>query len=598
MQDKRPLPARLLSTFKRFPYPVFVSAAGTTAALLLVDAKEGEKLLLKIIAVCLLALPLFISSKVLSEKQGRSGGMGDHFLSLLIAVTAMGYFFCLGDLEDYGTILRHVLWSVASYLLLLLFPFYRRDEEETAWHFNASLVQAFSLGAAWAIVLFLGLSAALAGINYLFAVKVPPETYTRLWVVMTEGVGVIVFLSAVPIAVYSVRYDLRQLKRTEGFLRFVLVPLVCLYLMILYAYAGKIIVATSWPKGGVAGFILGFSAVGIISYLLLYPFQKNLLGNLTTFFLKRFFPLLIPLSCLLFLAVWRRVSDYGITESRYWGIASAFWLGGLALYFTFSPRKDRRIIPASVFCIALAASFGPWGVLSISERSQVARLNHILERAGLLTDGHLKPGAKAPDLTDQWEVSQIVSYLHKIGRIDAVIDLSGGKIGPQDPPAEIMQKIGMVYRPDQESRRSFYFYSVRNNAVDIDGFDLLWEFNLKRGSESVTPFEGKIPLQFILSGGLRQVRVVSGKIPVATLDFGAFSDALLAEYPDKGNSEVPRERMRLNSGEGERELRVMVTSINGSIENKKATVNEVSGLLLLKTGHANSPDQPTTGKQP
>lgn len=585
MQDRQPLPARLLGTFKRFPYPVIVSALVTTAALLFFDTKGEEKLLLKIIAVCLLALPLFISAKVLSEKRGRSGGVVDA-LSLLIAVIAIGYFFYSGVTEPYGAMVRHILWLVASYLLLFLLPFYRHDEEETAWHFNASLVQAFGLGATWTIVLFFGLAAALAGIDYLFAVTVPPQLYARLWVVMTGAVGVIIFLSAVPPAVSSVRYDLRQLKRAEGFLYFILVPLVSLYLIILYAYAGKIIVAMSWPKGGVAGFILGFSAVGIISYLLLYPFQKNHLGNLSVFFLKRFFPLLIPLSGLLFMAVWRRVNDYGITESRYLGVASAFWLCGLALYFTFSSRKDRRIVPASLLWLALSASFGPWGVLSVAERSQVARMNHILERAGLLIDGRLKPGATAPDLTDQREIGQIVSYLHKIGRINALIALSGGTITPQDPPAEIMQKIGIAYRPNQELHRFFNLYSGRNDAININGFDLLWEFTLRRSSENATPIEKKIPLQFILSGGLQQVQVVSGKMPVATLDFAAFSDALLAEYPDQnGSLKIPQERMLLNSGVGERELRVMVRSIAGSIENKKATVNEVSGLLLLKTAH-------------
>jgi hypothetical protein len=46
-----------------------------------------------------------------------------------------------------------------------------------------------------------------------------------------------------------------------------------------------------------------------------------------------FHAVLVPLIVMLFLAFWRRVSEYGITESRYLGLALVAWLGILVLYY-------------------------------------------------------------------------------------------------------------------------------------------------------------------------------------------------------------------------------------------------------------------------
>ena len=101
----------------------------------------------------------------------------------------------------------------------------------------------------------------------------------------------------------------------------------------LYLYAGKILLAASWPKGGVAGYIIGFCGAGIATYVLVTPRRGREEFPLVRFFERVFWPLLVPLAALQFLAVWRRVSEYGLTESRYLGLVLSVWMVGVALYY-------------------------------------------------------------------------------------------------------------------------------------------------------------------------------------------------------------------------------------------------------------------------
>src|SRR5690606_3825899 len=82
---------------------------------------------------------------------------------------------------------------------------------------------------------------------------------------------------------------------------------------------------------------------------------------------------------LLILAIYKRVDDYGITESRYILISLAIWLSFITGYFIIKGQEQIRIIPISLMFIALITTFGPWGISAISKNSQQNRLEKILK---------------------------------------------------------------------------------------------------------------------------------------------------------------------------------------------------------------------------
>lgn len=583
-----PLIARFPATIRRFPLVMAASVIGTAAGSCLVDSSPYASICKKGLTVALLILPLLFCARILAERRGQKGYRPDP-LSMAIAGAALLYFFLLGDFSAYGAINRHALWTAAAYLLVLLIPFYRPGEEEEYWHYAASLAFGFAIAVSWAFALFAGISAAFAGIDYLLAVKIPAEAYLRLWIVMAGFVGVAIFLAAVPADLGEARNPAPQSKLLDGFIRFILVPLVVLYLLILYIYAGKIILQGSWPKGGVAGFILGFSGVGIVAYQLTYGFAGTVTATFQARFRKYFFPCVLPLTVLLLLSVWRRISEYGVTETRYFGVTAALWLAGVSLYYIFSRKKDLRVVPASICLVLLLASFGPWGALSLSERSQVARLKELLEQAGLLANDTLQPPKTPAKSGALAEINTTIAYLHRIGHIRALSAWSGGKIVAGDTPEKIAAKLGIPYTLHGEERGTYFNYNVKQDeGAAIAGYRHLWELEFYTYGSGESPETWRITddrrvLRLKPEDGLRKLRIIGpeGVPESGVVDLTAFVAGLLREFPaNTGNSSLPAAKLVIDLPRGNERVRFVISQINGSVVDGKPEIHHIKGFML------------------
>lgn len=571
--------SRFSVTVRRFYYAIAASAVMTAAALFLVGSTDDKPMLmLRLFIVSALALPLLINARLRQEKTG-SGA----YLQLLILLAAALYFLLMGDAKGHAFVLRNSIWVFCSYLLILLFPFIGKGEEEDAWLLDQAHLQAFLIGFVWAFVLFLGLVAALAGMDYLLAVKIPSDFYLRLWIVMAGFVGVLVYLSALPPDLTTLRQDVIRPRMLDGFIRNVLVPLVVIYLFILYAYAAKIILKGSWPKGGVAGFILGFCGVGILTYMLLKPVDSERSARHVGLFRRFFFPLVLPLTVMLFLSVWRRVTEYGVTEIRYFGMASAFWLASVALYFTVSRKKDFRVLPASIVLISLVVSFGPWGALSVSAASQTERLRHMLEKAGLLLNGQLQNIKDAPSGKELVQINQTIKYLHNIGRTDQLVKWSGGKISLDNQPKDIAAKLGIRYELYDVRNNSNYFSfqsiaASENNAFMTHGYRYFWQISLfgQTAARNVRLDDKLAPLLVNLKDNGRHITVSSAGRQIADFDLGSLVNRLISEGPNSG--QIPQEKLVLVSEN--KEVRLVITNINGSMKDGKPVSSFLSGFLF------------------
>jgi hypothetical protein len=64
-------------------------------------------------------------------------------------------------------------------------------------------------------------------------------------------------------------------KGLKIFTYYILLPIVFVYLAILYAYLAKILISWDWPQGWVSKLILGFAGTGTFSLLLLHPLNHQ-----------------------------------------------------------------------------------------------------------------------------------------------------------------------------------------------------------------------------------------------------------------------------------------------------------------------------------
>lgn len=367
--------------FVRFPLETIIALICAFVWCLILDRErelEGTAEMIKFILVGNLALTLILSVDLYSEAY--SIDLPKKWILRVIALAfCIGLFFWLKpnfyDADKY----RIAMLAFAFHLLVAFAPFIRRGSLEGFWEYNKSLFLRFLASALYAGVLYIGLAAALATINALFNVKVDWVVYMQLFALVVAGFSPIFFLGGVP-SVQDLNSDEVQYpKGLKLFTQYVLIPLMTIYLAILLVYEVKIIIDWEFPKGMVSLLILGYAVFGILSLLLIYPIRNKEGFGWIKLFSKFFYLMMIPLVILLFLAIGKRVSNYGITESRYILICLAAWLSLIILYFLISKKQNIKVIPASLCVLALLAVYGPQSAFSVSRYSQQSRLRSLME---------------------------------------------------------------------------------------------------------------------------------------------------------------------------------------------------------------------------
>ncbi|MBK8749028.1 MAG: DUF4153 domain-containing protein [Saprospiraceae bacterium] len=144
-------------------------------------------------------------------------------------------------------------------------------------------------------VLFLGIAAAFAAMDALFNVNIESTTYLQVFIILSCLYNTFFVLGGVkaPLTAYEVSTEYPNSLKI--FTQFVLIPLMLLYLVILYAYMFKIIVQWSLPKGWVSNLVLCFSIAGILAFLLVYPIREEINSKWVKTYSRVFYFALLPL---------------------------------------------------------------------------------------------------------------------------------------------------------------------------------------------------------------------------------------------------------------------------------------------------------------
>jgi hypothetical protein len=204
-----------------------------------------------------------------------------------------------------------------------------------------------------------------------------------------------------------------EINRFFSFLiRYIAVPFICIYFLILYAYSVKVLIHFSdWPKGMICWMVIGFSTFGYITYIFSKPYSEE--GNIVRLF-RRYFPLaVIPQLAMLAYAISLRISQYDLTMNRYFVVIFGLWLLGISLYLTISRRQSLAIITASLTLLSLLISIWPWSVFSFPFARQETRLMQYLETAKILQDGKIVPLKSERDISKELstDIASGIEYL-------------------------------------------------------------------------------------------------------------------------------------------------------------------------------------------
>lgn len=398
------------ATLKRFPFEVLFALTGTIAETVYIQkyTYEENSFFSKLLMTANLGLLLSLATTLYTASKGTGKRL---LIRLVVAIFAGSLFFVFNPQLRGIDYTRFFLLSLAFHLLVAFAAFTGKGHINGFWQFNKTLFLRFLASMLYSGVLCLGLDAALAASNFLFNLHLEYKVYMTLFTWIAGVFNTIFFLSGVPENTAALDEDTSYPKGLKVFTQYVLIPLASVYVLILLAYEGKILVLWSLPKGFVSNLILGYAVFGILSILLIYPLRNQDGNKWIKTYVRNFYFLLIPLLVLLVLAIVSRVMPYGITASRYFLMVLAGWLLFITVYFLLSRKQNIKVIPMSLFALALFAAYGPQSAFSVAAYSQRRILANIFKKYGAYHDGKLTSLAKAKaDSADGFKAVDKVTY--------------------------------------------------------------------------------------------------------------------------------------------------------------------------------------------
>lgn len=577
----RELFATASETVRRFPMPM--AAALVATLVLLANIHDFAPLdrwvdAAWLFTLAFLAFFLFLAITLVGENRGFSklitlilGGIG---LAALVVLT-------YGQPADRLASLRGPVLFLGPCVVLLASaaPFLRRGDNNVAyWDFNRASWLSALLGFAAVIVLCAGVSSALYAIEALFSVNIPGEVFSDLWSLSLAFLWPLLALGGMPRSFQAtaceVPWGLRLLAGR------ILVPLIAVYLAILYVYLAKIAIYWELPKGLVATLISIYATLGVVTYLLIYPLREQgdaLIGLYNRFY----FPALLPLLVLLGVALERRIADYGITEARYAVGLFGLWLALSALTFTLRPKARLKLLPISLASLLAVASFGPWGAVDLSTRSQLGQLESLLTRNALMKDGTIEAASAPIDFEDTKRISSIVSYFDetgKVAKLRAWTEAHGFSLKDYYTPVQIVGAFGLEFLSEWQDKTSFNLYWRIPNSLETTGFDYWASIDLPLLNSKQIPEAGADPA-YRLEYQMIPERLVVTARDGAVLDFDLRPRIKRLRKLPSG-TDLSKD-MILEASAGRHHARLILENVTGQIDDGKPDVNHGRGFLLI-----------------
>ncbi len=528
--------SELYKSVKRFPITIALCASVVAILIMISETQlhlgyDSEKLevLQRIAMVLALGVPLTLCIKVIFEKHKQTNLFLEGIsLAVSAGFLAFYYFFLLKDF-NMVPITRYIGITFFLYLCFIFIPYLVKRE-----HFEMYVIQLlsrFAITIIYSVVLFLGISAILFTIDKLLGVTIDSKLYYYTWLFIVGIFSPVYFLAGVPSTDESMEdYDYTGFFKI--LLLYIVMPLLTIYMTILYIYFAKIIITQTWPVGLVSHLVLWYSTLCVVVIFLITPIKNNIWVEKFIFFLPK---LILPILIMMFISMGIRVNAYGITENRYFVLLLGLWVFGIMIYISFKKVKRNILIPISLSIIAFISVLGPVSAYSVSKLSQNNRLSSILSQNGMLTANKTIQPSPTISEKDQKEISAILSYFEKNHNLDDV------KYLDKDFAIKDMNKVfGFEYKDQWQNGRNENYFSYNSpnpmyDALDISEYDYL--FNMSTYKNILN----KEPLKIEYVSAKQEVNIYNGNDMLYRLSLSQFADQLRAKYPS--NTKVDQKDM-------------------------------------------------------
>ena len=422
---------------------------------------------------------------------------------ILTAVATAGsaaYGLAVFEPEQIGELWRYAFLVTSAITGLMLVPVAARMKDATAserfWRFNMLLGFRFGIAFLYAGLLYVGLAVAVQAISKLFEIELSGEIYGHLaaWIFVGGG-GLLAAGGLSDVVRIDRALDEASLKWLGRLGTFLFIPLLLLYLGILYAYFIKMFATGAVPSNMISPLALGAGMLGFLGLFVLQPFMHRDDHRSLALVLQAFPAAFVPIVPLGAWAVLERIDQYGFTEFRYARLAALVCLGGFALIgaYRWVRRQPFSLTtgPAILAVVSLLAAAGPWSATSVATRSQTGRLIDAAASAGVLTpERRLAAPEMLGEVTGEAgsTLSATVKYLveHHGARSLRHILPTDVEVSNDAKPWEVAEALLLQPNPqfptDRDGIRNTTFAVERNEPRHLTRGGTLHRINIARGT--------------------------------------------------------------------------------------------------------------------
>lgn len=378
----------------RFPLSIICAIAASCLTVYLDLYKlEHENTLNGIIFTLSLGLPLFLALQLFSENYARNKVQKIFFILFgVILILLYGISFPYQNrVSDSIYFVRYFSLSICFHTLISLAPFILKSNSNAFWQFNKIIFLRIFSSLLFSSIFYLGLCGAIATIDSLFTIKISFSVYYQIWILVIGIFNTFLILTGIPKKISYLKNNYDYPKSLQILTKYILAPLVIIYFLILIIYETKMLLTWTLPKGDVSTPIVVFFGISLLTKLLLHPQSLNTKNPTVRKFINFIHLSFIPNTIMLWLAIYVRIHNYGITINRYLLIALAIIASLFTFYFNFSRRKKIEFIPFTIVPLSLLILYGPWSAFTLSRMSQFEILKNQFKELNLYQNQHVQP---------------------------------------------------------------------------------------------------------------------------------------------------------------------------------------------------------------
>lgn len=257
--------------------------------------------------------------------------------------------------------------------------FFREKGDVPAWNFTLRLISMAAWSVFIGLIMWGGTALLLFSLDMLFNIDVSEKCYLTLPLLCCQLLPTLLFLGQIPAG--EAKHDDTILSSIfiNKVTRYLILPLLGAYLLILYAYTGKILLEWQLPNGWISYLVSALMAGCIAVEFVLYPPLRRESEKFNSLVAHRLPLLILPMLLLMTIGIFRRIDDYGISINRLYILTLNLWFYFICIGLYVTRAKRLHWIAISFGIVFLLTSALPINFAGITRRYTVGQVKNVLE---------------------------------------------------------------------------------------------------------------------------------------------------------------------------------------------------------------------------